>query len=146
MKIKAQIMLLWVIVYVVLLANSLELQASDDIIVIAHLDVSVDTLKRSAISEIYRESRKKWINGDTIRVVMLKRGATHETFVKNVVGTTPAKLKNIWKKVVFTGAGIPPKIFKQEADLVEFIAETKGAIGYINSATSHEGVKVITVE
>ncbi len=56
-----------------------------------------------------------------------------------------SKLKKIWKKVVFTGAGTPPKILKTEADLIEFVAETAGAIGYIDAATPHEGVNVIAL-
>ena len=43
------------------------------------------------------------------------------------------------------GAGTPPTPFNTEAELVEYVKKTKGAIGYIDSGTSHSGVKVIEV-
>lgn len=115
------------------------------VLVIANKNVPVDDLNRSEISDIYLGSKTKWENGDKIRVVMLKKGPVHEAFSQNIVGTTPAKLKNFWKKVVFTGTGTPPKIFRKESDLLEFVARTKGSVGYVDASASHDGVKVISI-
>jgi hypothetical protein len=38
-----------------------------------------------------------------------------------------------------------PKSLESEAAVVEYVAHTAGAIGYISKATPHEGVKVIAV-
>ena len=119
---------------------------AEDIMIIVHRDVHVESLTRAMVSEIYLGTRTKWADESTIKVVMLKKGPVHEAFVKNFVGTTPAKLRNVWKKVVFTGTGTPPRIFKHEDDLVEFVAENEGTIGYISPSTPHEGVKVIPLD
>ncbi len=119
---------------------------AEDIVIIVHRDVRVESLTRAMVSEIYLGTRTKWADESTIKVVMLKKGPVHEMFVKELVGTTPAKLRNVWKKVVFTGTGTPPRIFKHEDDLVEFIAENGGTIGYISPSTPHEGVKVIPLD
>ncbi len=116
-----------------------------EILIIVHIDVGVEELAQKTISEIYLGTRTKWDDELTIRVAMLKKGETHEQFTKEIVKTTPAKLKSFWKKVVFTGIGTPPKIFKKEDDLVEFVAETEGAIGYITKETSHEEVKTLSI-
>ena len=39
-----------------------------------------------------------------------------------------------------------PEITKTEEEVVQYILSAEGAIGYINSATPHEGVKVIEVK
>ncbi len=116
-----------------------------EILIIVHIDVGVEELAQKTISEIYLGTRTKWDDELTIRVAMLKKGETHEQFTKKIVKTTPSKLKSFWKKVVFTGIGTPPKIFKKEDDLVEFVAETEGAIGYITKETSHEEVKTVSI-
>jgi len=118
---------------------------TDDILLIVHPDVALEELAQETVSEIYMGTRTKWDDGLTIRVAMLKTGDIHERFCQEIVKTTPSKLKNLWKKVVFTGSGTPPKIFKDEADLVEFVAETEGAIGYISKETPHEDVKTISL-
>ena len=120
--------------------------AHGEILIIAHGQVTADSLTRSAIADIYQNRKGKWDDGRKIKVVMLKKGPAHEAFSTDVVKTTPMKLKTLWKKVIFTGSGASPKILKTEEKVVEFVAATKGAIGYIDSATSHEGVKVITVK
>lgn len=38
-----------------------------------------------------------------------------------------------------------PKSLDSEAAVVEFVAHTPGAIGYVNKTTAHEGVKVLVV-
>ncbi len=131
---------------VCVLLNGTSVVSAGEILMIAHSGVAAESLERAVISEIYLGTRTRWDDDEKIRVVMLKKGATHEQFVQDVVRTTPAKLRKLWKKVVFTGAGTPPKILKTEADLIEFVAETEGAIGYIDAATPHEGVKVISIQ
>ncbi len=116
-----------------------------DLVIIANPTVPVSSLNRSALADIYNGYKGRWDNGQKIKVVMLKQGATHEVFAESVVQLSPAKLKNLWKKVIFSGAGSPPKVVHSEEQCVEFVAATNGAIGYISSATAHEGVKVIEV-
>ena len=116
-----------------------------ELIVIANNSVPVDSLDRTTISNIYMGNKTKWDNGETIRVVMLKKGPTHEMFAREIVGTTPAKLKNLWKKAIFGGTGRPPKIFKTDAEVIEYVASTGGAIGYVDAASSHGEAKVILI-
>jgi len=80
-----------------------------ELLVIANSGVSDEAVTRTTVSDIYLGKKTKWGNGEAIRVVMLKGGSTHERFVQEVVGTSPVKLKNYWKKVVFTGTGTPPE-------------------------------------
>ena len=119
---------------------------NDEIVLIANKTVSEDCLDKRAVSHIYMAEQTKWNNGDTIMVVMQKTGTVHEDFLSRIIDISPTALRNIWKKVIFTGMGNPPRIFKSEEDLVNFVRDTKGAIGYIGSSTSHEGVKIIKIK
>jgi ABC-type phosphate transport system substrate-binding protein len=46
---------------------------------------------------------------------------------------------------VFSGQASMPKSLDGEAAMVEFVAHTPGAIGYLGKATPHQGVKVLVV-
>jgi hypothetical protein len=48
--------------------------------------------------------------------------------------------------VIFTGVGTPPKIFKDAGEMVEYVANTDGAIGYIDSTVQHENVKTVKLK
>jgi len=117
-----------------------------EVIIIVNKDVTMEFIEKSTISNIYFGNMTKWPDGQTIHVVMLKKGKTHETFVYKLLKSTPSKLKSYWKKVVFTGIGVRPKIFKKEEDMVDYISKTKGTIGYIDHSVSHEEVKTLKIK
>jgi hypothetical protein len=48
--------------------------------------------------------------------------------------------------MVFTGKGIPPKSFDTEAELVDFVKTTPGAVGYVSPRTDVTGVKILAVD
>ncbi|MEZ4649973.1 MAG: hypothetical protein R3E97_14520 [Candidatus Eisenbacteria bacterium] len=43
------------------------------------------------------------------------------------------------------GAGVPPKAFDTEDELLRFVAETPGSIGYVSIRTPTTGAKTITL-
>ena len=119
--------------------------SANDILIIVNPGVLTDDISQPVISDIYHGYKRRWDNGQKIRVVMFKEGATHEVFAESMVQLSPEKLKTLWKKYIFSGTGTPPKVLLSEKKCVEYIAATKGAIGYISSATSYDGVKVIEI-
>ena len=47
---------------------------------------------------------------------------------------------------VFNGMGRMPKSFKNEADVISYVSETEGAIGFVSpKGADAAGVKIITV-
>ncbi|MDY6839867.1 MAG: hypothetical protein SWH78_18055 [Thermodesulfobacteriota bacterium] len=143
MKARTIIVAAWGIMLFSLMAGAPVL--ADEVVVIANQSVVADSVTQGTVSDIYTGSKTRWEDGETIRVAMLKEGRTHETFVQDLLGSTPDRLKNFWVKAVFTGIGTPPKVFKTEADLVKYVAGTRGAIGYVGSSIPHEGVKALAV-
>lgn len=125
----------------------LTLNAADaeELMIIANPGVAGESVAWYTVAEIYSNMKATWENGDQVRVVMLKTGTTHALFVRTIVKTTPEKLNTLWKKVIYTGVGRVPKIVKQETEMVAFVAKTPGAIGYIDAATPHDGVKVLAL-
>ena len=71
---------------------------------------------------------------------------TQEAFVKAYVGKTPSGLRNHYKKLVFTGKGSMPKSFEDEAGLIAYVAQTKGAVGYVSASAAGDGVKPLAVK
>lgn len=110
---------------------------------IVNSSVSVNALDPDSLKNIYLGNKAQWPDGTKIIPVMLERGPVHESFIKDVVKKSLAQFSSYWQQAVFTGKGQPPKSFATEAELVSYVAKTRGAIGYIGPSTAHEGVKVI---
>ena len=119
---------------------------TEDLLIIANGSIPINSLKRATVSNIYKAEKTKWNDDETIIVVMHKKGPIHNKFAEEIVGINHTKLRDIWRNVIFTGLGKPPRIFRNETDLVAYVSKTKGAIGYISASTPHKGVNVIAIK
>ncbi|NLD36831.1 MAG: hypothetical protein GX654_08180 [Desulfatiglans sp.] len=118
---------------------------ASEYIIIANESVQGDAISNNDAAQIFIGKKRAWENGDTIVPVTLTNGTTHENFLKEVVNKSPLQFKTYWKNVVFTGKGQALKNFDSESDLVSFVVNTKGAIGYISSNTQCSGAKILTI-
>lgn len=116
-----------------------------DVTIIANSSVGDAALSKDALKEIYTGKQSKWSDGTKIYLSAQKKNATHKTFTKKFVSKSPSQFRAYWKKMVFTGKGKSPKSFNSDADIVKYVAETSGAIGYVAAGTAVDGVKTITV-
>ncbi len=135
------------IIYVLLLGLFCSKPAiCGEVIVILNIKSETSVLNKKKVSDIFLGKKTNWDNGKTIKVVLLKKGETHDTFSETIVGTAPEKLIRFWKRAFFSGAGSFPKIRTSEAGVVKTVMQIDGSIGYINSDTPHENVKSFTME
>jgi ABC-type phosphate transport system substrate-binding protein len=104
-------------------------------VIIVNSELKVSVLDRETVQNIFLGKKNKWEDGNKIVPVTLQEGDTHRIFLKNIVNKNPSTFKNYWLAKVFTGKGIPPISFKEEAELIEYVAKTKGAIGYVSANT-----------
>lgn len=116
-----------------------------DVMLIANNSVGDASLSKGAVKDIYTGKQKKWADGSKIHLSAQKKNATHKVFAKEFVGKSPSQFRMFWKKMVFTGKGKEPKAFGSDADIMKYVAETEGAIGYVSSGAAVNGVKTITV-
>ena len=78
--------------------------------------------------------------------VLEKDGPTHEAFLKEFVGKSDSALETYYRSLVFTGKASMPKTTASDADMVAYVAKTKGAIGYVSGAANTAGVKTLEVK
>lgn len=115
-----------------------------DIQVIVNPDVVAGNLSISSLRNIFLGKKSYWENGSKIVPVVLKEGKTHQVFLGKYIHKTPHQFASYWRRMIFTGKGSPPQIVNSEKELLEFVQETFGAIGYISDGDfSLEGVNAI---
>ncbi len=114
--------------------------------IIVHTNVPTEELENETIERIYLGKLTRWPDDVKIIPVMLKEGDTHETFIVEVLESTTSRFMTFWRQAVFTGRGIPPKSFSSEKELLEYVANTPGAIGYVSHRIVLDGVKHIPLK
>jgi ABC-type phosphate transport system substrate-binding protein len=69
--------------------------------------------------------------------------AIRAEFYLKCAGKDTNEVKAIWSKIVFTGKGVPPKVFATSADIRKAVAASPRAIAYIDKSALDDSVKAI---
>jgi len=131
------------ILFVALLAPDLSLAGRIDII--TNENVPASTLDRDDVKQIFLGKKTTWDNGAKIVFVVQARTEASDLFLKTYVLKNAYQYDIYWKKQVFTGKGKAPKSFSSDQDLVQFVSQTPGAIGYVSSGTATGKAKTIPI-
>ena len=116
-----------------------------DFKVIANSSVGAGSISADDIKAVYLQEKSSLSDGSRVVPVLAKGGSAHEIFVKQYLGKTEDALMTYYRSLVFTGKGLMPKTLASDAEVLAYVAKTKGAIGYISSSAGTEGVKVLEV-
>ncbi len=117
-----------------------------DIKVIANSSVGASSVSSDELKGVFLATKSSLSDGSHVEPVLLKGGAVHEAFLKDYVGKSDSALETYYRSLVFTGKGSMPKAFSTDAEVVAYVEKTKGAIGYVASATATASAKVLEVK
>lgn len=112
--------------------------------VIANSGIRADSVAAADVKRIFL-LEKTSLDGTSVTPVLRSNGRAHEAFVKEFLDTNDAALRTYYGTLVFTGRGSMPREFGSDAEVVSYVAKTRGAIGYVSVEASTEGVKVLAV-
>lgn len=127
-------------------ASILAAQAQTQVIVIANPSVKANEISRSDLRDIFIGAATSLPDGSRVVPILLKAGTAHEEFLQVYIGKSDSAYRAGWRSLVFSGQGSMPRSLDGDAAIVDFVAHSQGAIGYIGRATPHEGVKVLTIK
>ncbi len=120
-------------------------QAHGQVIVIANPSIKSADASKSDIKDVFTGAGSN-LGGSHAVPVLLKTGAANDEFVTTYIGKNSSAFLLSWRSLVFSGQASMPKSVDTDAAMVEYVAHTAGAVGYIAKATPHEGVKVLSVK
>jgi len=120
-------------------------QLQAQVIVIAHPGLKAAAVSKRELRDVFTGAASDLGDGSHVSPVLLKQGATHDEFLAAYLGKNDAALRAGWRGLVFSGQATMPKSLESEAAVVEYVARTPGAIGYISKSTVHDNVKVLSV-
>lgn len=117
--------------------------------VIVNAGLGVAEVAKDDLGGMFDGKKGNWPTGAKVVLVIQPDAPVHEAFLKANVGKSPAQFATAWKKIVFTGKANAPVTAKSDAEVVELVAKTPGAVGYIAdeaAAGGNAGVKVVSVK
>lgn len=114
--------------------------------VIVNKGVQVKELDAGTMRKIFLGKRTSWSNGERIKLVTLTKGKTYMQFVKDILHMTPQQYSLHWKRALFSGTGMPPKSLNTEEEIIQYVAENEGAIGFVGVDTQDENIVKVNIK
>jgi ABC-type phosphate transport system substrate-binding protein len=117
--------------------------AAADSVIILNKSIAVENINADLINQIYHGKKSRWESGEKIVITALNSGEAHEDFLRKYIKKNPEQFSTYWKKMFFTGNGVPPKSFSSQTEMMEFVSTTKGAIGYVDDSLPNDDVIIL---
>jgi ABC-type phosphate transport system substrate-binding protein len=118
--------------------------ARAQVIVIANNSVKASGISKDELRDVFTGGATSLKDGSKVAPVLLKGGPANDAFLKDYIGKGDNAFRAGWRSLVFSGQASMPKTVDDDA-AAAFVAHNPGAIGYVDKATPHEGVKVLEV-
>jgi ABC-type phosphate transport system substrate-binding protein len=119
--------------------------ARAQVLVIANPSVKAADVAKSDLRDVFSGSATNLKDGSHVTPVLLKEGPTNDAFLAAYIGKADGAFRAGWRSLVFSGQASMPKTIDSDAAMVDYVAHTPGAIGYVSSSAPHDGVKVLAV-
>jgi ABC-type phosphate transport system substrate-binding protein len=118
---------------------------AQDVVLVANKGVQTSEIRNADLRAIFTGEKTRFADGSHAAPVTLRGGAVHEVFLAKHLGESPDEFRAQWRKAVFTGQGSMPKAFDSESSLIEYVAVTPGALGYVSRVSAKDNVKSIAI-
>lgn len=108
----------------------------------------VENFSYEDLRKIFLGERSHWPNGRRITLVMLDPSQPERKVVlRDIYGMTEKDLNNHFIQGVFSGeVFVSPKTLANSADVLKFVFNVPGAIGYVLASDVDSSVKVLRVD
>jgi len=108
---------------------------------------TAESIQICKLNDIYSLRQKTWSDGKAVAPVTLKSDNNVSQKFYDALSSSSMEMKKLWMKAQLTGEGQPPEAMGSTEDILEKVASTPGAIGFVEAAKNTGKVKVLlTIE
>lgn len=121
-------------------------QLYSQLAVIVNNNNTTTNLSSAEFKSIFLGDKTKFSNGGNILLVVNKEDNSIRTKFTNIMGKSFSEMLNIWLKKSMNDGLKAPSQFTSDNDIINFVSKNNGAIGFVNTASINNTVKLITID
>jgi ABC-type phosphate transport system substrate-binding protein len=119
--------------------------ANGQVAVIAHKGVSTDAIGKQQLLDFYTGDDRRWDDGVPVTVLDLKEKNEAKKALYQYLGKSTSRMKSIWIKRMLAGEGDPPEAMESEDEMLQKVASTPGAVGFVSESKVTNEVKILAI-
>jgi len=114
--------------------------------VIGNATTVPQSIAKKDLERIFLKRKKTLSNGQKAFPADLRNdSASKQKFCAEVLNKSLKEVDSYWQGQVFSGKEAPPPTMSSDREMITYVSRTPGAIGYVSSSASIEGVEVVNV-
>ena len=120
----------------------------DSLAIVVNRSNPVESLSLSELRKIFLESQDHWSNGRRITVIMLEPGKIERQIVLTQIYQMDEKdFNKYFLHGMLTGeVHVAPKAMTNSSEVLKFVFNVPGAIGYVKASDVNDSVKVVRID
>lgn len=140
---RAQLVFLLLLIVIMSQVLSAPLQS---VVPVVNSKLTQTSVSLNGLSAIFRMRLRQWQDGSPITVYVLRdNDPIHKQFCKQVLNVFPHQMRRSWNKLVFSGTGQAPITVSSIEEMIDKIASTPGAIGYLSAENINENIRILVI-
>jgi hypothetical protein len=128
---------------------ALSLSASlyaDTTVAIVNPGEATHPFERKTLRAAFGMTLQSWPDGQPLTIFVFRdENPLHQQFCRTVLGVLPYSLRRNWDRLLFSGGGQAPIVVNNVHEMLQRVATTPGAIGYLNKESVDESVSIIEI-
>ena len=114
--------------------------------VIVNVSNEAAAIDKGEAAKFFLKKKSKWESGKAVKPVDQPGSSdVRAAFSDQALGKSVSAVKSYWQQQIFSGRGVPPPEKKTDQDVIDFVKENPGGIGYVSQGAPVDDVKVITL-
>jgi TonB family protein len=115
-------------------------------VVIVHPSNSLTMLTRSEVSNLFLKESALWSDDTVVEPVDLGgESPIREAFSLEIHNRSAGNIRSYWQREIFSGGLVPPLEIESEEQVIDYVRQRPGAIGYVSAGSELDGVKTVAV-
>ena len=115
-----------------------------EIVVIVNPVSKVKSLNASYVKKVFMKKIKSLPNGEVlVPIDQNYESDVYSSFYDSIASKSPSRMSKYWAKLTFTGKGEAPEVVSSDSEVIRMIMNNTNMIGYIDSESLNDGVKVV---
>ncbi|MEY2934402.1 MAG: hypothetical protein RL033_5151 [Pseudomonadota bacterium] len=103
-------------------------------------------VSRKLLSEVFLKKKTRWDGGELIRPVdQDAESAVRRRFSEHILNRSVTAVRSYWQQIIFAGRDVPPPELLGDAQVLSYVRQYPGAVGYVSAAADTAGAKVLPV-
>ncbi|MBI4979118.1 MAG: hypothetical protein HZC28_16680 [Spirochaetes bacterium] len=114
-----------------------------DIALIVNKAIAVEKISAQDVRDIFTAKKRSWDDSTAVKIVIQSKNLP--SFFEKFLGMSDSSFKKLWLKLTLEGKAKAPTDLTSDTEVLKYVAENSGAIGYVKAAALTDAVKRVSV-